>query len=70
MSADGPLYAKYHIERYDLKDLPGEKHHGCDLFVLDLTHDPYAKIAIMAYAGACRATHPRLAEDLERLAYK
>lgn len=58
------LYQKYKVRRVDGSDAPGEKHHGSDYFVLDLTHDPFAKAALLAYARACSATHPQLAEDL------
>ncbi len=58
------LYGKFHIERTDGKSAPGEKHHGCDYFVLDLTHDPHAIPALRAYADACEADYPLLARDL------
>jgi hypothetical protein len=61
------LYNKYTVKRNDKTDEPGEKHHECQLFVMDLTHDPYAKSAILAYARACWETHPALAEDLRNL---
>lgn len=64
MGADGPLYRKYHVLRTDGMDLPGRKHDDCDLFVLDLTHDPAAKPAILAYADAVSETHPILAAEL------
>lgn len=50
------MYLKYHVYRADGTDRPGGKHHGCQLFVLDVTHDPYAKAALQAYAQACKAT--------------
>jgi hypothetical protein len=55
------LYNKYTVTR--LHDGSG-KHRECDFFVLDITHDPYALIALAAYAEACRPTHPLLAADL------
>jgi hypothetical protein len=59
------LYEKFkRIERTDGKSAPGEKHDGCEYFVLDLTHDPFALPALEAYRDACRASHPRLAADL------
>ena len=58
------FYAKYNIERTDGKSQPGEKHHDCDLFVLDLTHDPHAVPALRAYANSCERDYPDLARDL------
>ena len=43
------LYRKYHVEK--LNDSEG-KHADCCFFVLDLTHDPLALIALAAYAEA------------------
>jgi len=58
------LYMKYRVERVDGRHKFGEKHNGCDYFVLDLTHDPYAKAALGAYAAACSLEYPELAKDL------
>jgi len=58
------LYGKFRIERTDGKSAPGEKHDGCDYFVLDLTHDPHARPALMAYAKSCAEEYPLLAADL------
>jgi len=58
------LYGKFHIERTDGKSLPGEKHDGCEYFVLDLTHDPFAITALQAYERACVREYPLLAADL------
>lgn len=66
MSADGPLFNKFEVRRVDgAEHDPKSKHHGgCDYFVLDVSHDPYALPALVAYADACRATHPQLAASL------
>jgi len=58
------LYGKFDIKRTDGKSEPGQKHDGCDYFVLDLTHDPFAFQALMAYAVACDKEYPLLAADL------
>lgn len=58
------LYNKFRVDRTDGSSAPGGKHHGCDYFVLDLTHDPYAVAALTAYADACEATYPQLATEL------
>lgn len=58
------LYNKFYVIRTDGKSAPGQKHDNCEYFVLDLTHDPFAKAAIKAYAEACRDEYPRLSADL------
>lgn len=61
---DKGIYEKFTVRRTDGKDAPGEKHEGCDYFVLDLTHDPHAYTAIKAYAMSCKEAYPALAVDL------
>ena len=58
------LYQKFHVARLDGSSGPGGKHDGCDYFVLDLTHDPFALAAVIEYARACCAEYPKLAADL------
>lgn len=58
------VYRKFDVRRTDGSDQPGGKHHGCEYFVLDVTHDPHAIAALTAYALACEKTHPLLAADL------
>ena len=63
------LYEKFEpIRRTDGKSAPGEKHDGCKYFVLDVTHDPYAAVALYAYANACRREYPLLADDVWKMA--
>lgn len=64
------LYDKFLILRTDLEHLEGKKHHKCQYFVLDLTHDPYAIPALKAYAEACKSEYPLLAQDLSVLLEK
>lgn len=59
------LYNKFRVERVDGKSARGEKHDGCEYFVLDITHDPFAIDALRSYANACRSSYPLLAEDLD-----
>jgi hypothetical protein len=59
------LYQKFEVKRTDGKSEPGGKHEGCRYFVLDLTHDEFARVAVEAYAKACREKYPLLADDLE-----
>lgn len=59
------LFEKFRVSRVDGSDAIGGKHHGCDYFVLDLTHDKHAKAALRAYADDCRAERPALARDLD-----
>ena len=58
------LYQKFRVERTDGSSAPGGRHDGCRYFVLDLDHDPFAKDALKAYAGACEGRYPALAADL------
>ena len=58
------IYTKYYVRRTDGKDLPGEKHDGCFLFVLDVSHDPHALPAIQSYADSCQGDYPILAQEL------
>lgn len=46
------LYGKFNVTRKDGSSAPGGKHCGCDYFVLDLTHDPHAFPALVAYRNA------------------
>ena len=58
------LYTKYlPIERWD--DSP--KHKNCEYFVLDLTHDSFARKAALIYAIFCAEEYPKLAADLTSL---
>lgn len=59
---------KFIVRRTDGRDAPGEKHDGCQYFVLDLTHDPHARVAAGAYASSARADgFEALARELEAL---
>jgi len=58
------VYHKFIIDRVDGESLPGKKHHECEYFVLDLTHDKHALPAIKAYAKSCAEEYPKLARDL------
>ena len=66
--ANRGLYQKYRVQRVDGEHLLGGKHAACQHFVLDATHDPFAKPALLAYADACEADYPLLANDLRALA--
>ena len=61
MDSERGIYTKYWVRR--LGDFEG-KHRGCEYFVLDWRHDPFAIAAALAYATACEATHPQLAKEL------
>lgn len=58
------LYGKFWVERTDGKSAPGQKHDGCEYYILDLTHDKYAVPALRAYAEHCEHEYPLLAADL------
>lgn len=62
------LYEKYTVRRNDGSDGPGGKHEGCRYFVLDMTHDKFAAVALAAYAAACQHDRPQLALDLSKWA--
>lgn len=58
------FYNKFFVERTDGTSAAGQKHDGCEYFVLDLTHDKFAIAAIVAYAKACELEYPKLSADL------
>jgi hypothetical protein len=58
---------KYEVSRTDGSSQPGGKHERCSYFVLDLEHDEFSIPALEAYAVACKAKFPALAQDLERV---
>lgn len=64
--ATEPLHHKYTVRRVDFRDAPGARHEDCFLFVLDVTHDAAARVALGAYITACEAERPQLAADLRR----
>lgn len=61
---EGLSSRKYEVQRTDGRDRPGQKHAGCVHFVLDLTHDPHARVAALTYCNRVEETRPRLARDL------
>jgi hypothetical protein len=64
------IYRKFEITRTDGTSASGKKHDGCDYFVIDLTHDPYAADALLAYADACESEYPLLTADLRAAAQR
>jgi hypothetical protein len=62
------LYRKYKVERMDGGTDEGQKHEHCEFFVLDLTHDKHARLALFAYADSCRKEYPKLATDITKKA--
>lgn len=59
------LIQKYVVKRTDGQSVPLGNHPDCDYFVLDLTHDPLARTAAIAYAEAARKEgYHALAVDL------
>lgn len=53
------LYKKFNVQRIIGQDKPGE-----EFFVLSPTHDPFARVALEAYAKACEEGIPELAKDI------
>lgn len=60
------LFPKFIICRTDGRDAPGEKHHGCFTFTLDIDHDPHARAALSAYAESIHRENPTLASQLRQ----
>ena len=58
------LARKFDVSRVDGRDAPGQKHYGCFHLVLDLDHDPHARVAVAVYASECKQDYPKLAKDL------
>ncbi len=58
------LYQKFFVTRTDGLSATGQKHAGCQYFVLDLNHDAFARDAVLEYIRRCRRSHPELAKDL------
>lgn len=61
------LYDKFIVTRTDGSSSPGGRHDGCQYFVLDLTHDPFADEALRIYAQQCKREYPLLSEDITTL---
>lgn len=59
-------YKKYNVSRTD--DKPG--HEDCVYFTFDVTHDPYAKFGLRAYAEVVKLDYPLLSEALYELVGK
>jgi len=64
MPENKAIYPKYMVYRMDGKDNVGEKHEKCDLFVLDLTHDPAAIPAMAMFVTACADDRPALSASV------
>ena len=60
------LFAKFRVERLTPSSR-GIDHTDCRYFVLDITHDPHALSAAVAYANSCESEYPFLAEDLRSM---
>jgi hypothetical protein len=60
------VYKKFIVTRTDGTHRKGKKHEGCTYFVLDTVHDPFAEVALIAYANACERDYPGLAKDIRR----
>ncbi len=64
MAEDEGLINKYAVRRRDGKDRQGDKHFSCRYYVLDVSHDPFAIPALLAYAEACKEKKPVLSAQL------
>lgn len=66
MPENSGFYRKFNVSRVDGRDAPGGDREGAEYFTLDLKHDPFARVAVLAYATACEKELPLLAEDLRK----
>ena len=57
------LFAKFRVERLTPSSR-GIDHTDCRYFVLDITHDPHALPAALAYANSCESEYLPLAQDI------
>lgn len=66
------LEKRWIVHRMDHAETKPESKHfgGCATFVLDISHDPFAQVAALAYAQACAYDYPQLAADLRALVRK
>jgi len=64
MSEFDGLIKKFHVSRTDGRDKPGGDRSDAEYFVLDTAYDPFARVALAAYAEACESELPGLAADL------
>lgn len=66
---DRGLYEKFTVLRNDGSSGEGRKHDKCEYFVLDLSHDPHARNALIGYfTSLIRAnSHKKLCYDLSIL---
>ena len=63
---DRGLLAKFKVERLTPSSR-GIDHTGCRYFVLDITHDPHALPAALAYVHSCESEYPFLAADIRAM---
>lgn len=61
------LYRKFIVERVDPESQA--RHSDCYYFVLDKDHDAFAAPAMLAYAVACEAEYPQLAQGIRKLVF-
>ncbi len=62
---DAPIdMNKYQVTRTWNHTDPTKQEEECEYFVLDVTHDPNSKAALVAYVDSCCKTHPQLAESI------
>lgn len=66
------LEKRWIVHRMDHAENNQDSKHfgGCATFVLDISHDPFAQAAALAYAHACSYDYPQLAADLRALVRK
>lgn len=63
---DEDILRKFKVERL-APSSRGIDHTDCRYFVLDISHDPHARNAALAYADSCQSEYPNLAYDLRSI---
>lgn len=64
------LYGKFNVTRTDGRDQPGGDRADAEHFVLDLVHDQFSAVALLAYAEACQHEYPDLSRQLIGIAFR
>lgn len=68
---DRGLYEKFRVRRTDGRSNKGQKHHGCEYFVLDLNHDKMAVFALREYARQAHLNgYDKLGDDLDKKVFQ
>lgn len=67
MPENAGYYEKYNVSRKDGRDQPGGDREGAQYFVLDLSHDRFARLAMNVYLAVSRSELPALTQSMRPL---